>query len=81
MKEFNSDLSEVILQGLRPERRDEEDTMVQCFNGVPEETGVKPFMVPTLYFATSCSYPAPPEPPEPEKPCRQCEFMWRVWTI
>ena len=71
MKEFNRNLSQVIRQGLRAKRRAKEDTVVQCFNGVPEKTGVKPFVLPRLYYASSCSYPKPPEPPT-----EQCEWKW-----
>ena len=50
MREYERDLSGVIVQGLRKTRRPQEDSLVECFNAVPTPAGVKAYIRPGLPF-------------------------------
>ena len=48
MREYERDLSKVITEGLRPNGRPQEDSLIKCFNGVPDPTGVRGYELPGM---------------------------------
>jgi len=54
VREYERNLSKVILQGLRKIRRPQEDSLVECYNGVPTETGVKAYERPGQALDGDC---------------------------
>ncbi|MCK5603340.1 hypothetical protein KAR91_15760 [Candidatus Pacearchaeota archaeon] len=53
MREYERDLSKIIAQGLRQRRRPQEDSLIQCYNAVPTETGIHAYVRPDI--ALPCS--------------------------
>ena len=57
MREFEKSYVDVLTKGLRPERRASAETLFECFNWIPDPTGLRPWEPPEMLGCDSICCP------------------------